>query len=116
MRYRRQIDASEVAIFTDIKKKHNSHSIAQDFSLLETAEAARFFLGNGVIITGIHAAKPTASDELKILKTNLNFSIIAGSGITLDNASTYLPICDAMIVSSYFKEKGIEKTHFVMNK
>ncbi len=106
LRYRKQIDASEIAIFTDIKKKHGSHSITQDISLLETAEAARFFLSDGVIITGSHTGKPASSDELKLLKTNLNFPIIVGSGITLDNVSSYLHICDAMIVGSYFKEDG----------
>ena len=106
LRYRKQIDASEVAIFTDIKKKHSSHTITQDISLLETAEAARFFLSDGVIITGSHTGKAASADELKKLKTNLDFPILVGSGITLDNVSTYLPICDAMIIGSYFKEKG----------
>jgi membrane complex biogenesis BtpA family protein len=106
LRYRKQIDASEVAIFTDIKKKHSSHTMTQDISLLETAEAARFFLSDGVIITGSHTGKPASSDELQILKANLKSPIIVGSGITLENVPTYLPICDAMIVGSYFKEKG----------
>ncbi|MFT5238419.1 MAG: membrane complex biogenesis BtpA family protein [Flavobacteriaceae bacterium] len=106
LRYRKQIDASEVAIFTDIKKKHSSHSITQDISLLETAEAARFFLSDGVIITGSQTGKTASTHELKILKANLNFPIIVGSGITLDNVCSYLPICDAMIVGSYFKEDG----------
>jgi membrane complex biogenesis BtpA family protein len=106
LRYRKQIDASNIAIFTDIKKKHSSHTITQDISLLETAEAARFFLSDGVIITGSHTGKAASVNDLKNLKMNLNFPIIVGSGITLDNVSTYLPICDAMIVGSYFKEKG----------
>lgn len=52
LRYRQQIDASEVLIITDIKKKHSAHSITQDVSLLDTAKAAEFFLTDGVIITG----------------------------------------------------------------
>lgn len=52
LRYRRQIDASDVLIFTDLKKKHSSHVITQDVTLLETAKAAEFFLTDGIVITG----------------------------------------------------------------
>lgn len=52
LRYRKQIDAEPVAIFTDLKKKHCSHAITQDLSLLETAQAAEFFLTDGIILTG----------------------------------------------------------------
>jgi len=106
LRYRKQIDAEDVAIFTDIKKKHSSHAITQDVSLLDTAKAAHFFLSDGVIITGSHTGKAASVDELKELKPFLDFPIIVGSGITQDNVSTYFPICDAMIVGSYFKEQG----------
>ena len=106
LRYRKQINAEDVAVFTDIKKKHSSHTITQDISLLETAKAAQFFLSDGVIVTGNHTGEAASVDELKSLKEDLDFPIIVGSGITKDNVSTYFPICDAMIVGSYFKEEG----------
>lgn len=52
LRYRRQIDAENILIFTDIKKKHSSHSITSDVSLLETVKAAEFFLTDSIILTG----------------------------------------------------------------
>lgn len=52
LRYRKQIDAENILIFTDVKKKHSSHSITNDVSLLETVHAAEFFLTDGVILTG----------------------------------------------------------------
>lgn len=55
LRYRKQIDAENVLIFTDLKKKHSSHSITNDVSLLETVHAAEFFLTDGVILTGLHS-------------------------------------------------------------
>lgn len=106
LRYRKQIDAEDVAIYTDIKKKHSSHAITQDVSLLDTAKAARFFLSDGVVVTGSHTGVSASVDELKTLKEALDFPIFVGSGITLDNVATYLPICDAMIVGSYFKDQG----------
>lgn len=54
LRYRKQIDAENVLIFTDLKKKHSSHSITNDVSLLETVHAAEFFLTDGVILTGVY--------------------------------------------------------------
>jgi len=106
LRYRKQIEADSVAVFTDIKKKHSSHAITQDVSLLDTAKAARFFLSDGVIITGNHTGEAVSIDEIKTLKETLDFPILVGSGITIDNVANYLPICDAMIVGSYFKEGG----------
>ncbi len=106
LRYRKQIDADAVAIFTDIKKKHSSHAITEDVSLLDTAKAARFFLSDGVVVTGSHTGVSASVEELKTLKDALDFPVLVGSGITLDNVATYLPICDAMVVGSYFKDGG----------
>ncbi|NOY47865.1 MAG: BtpA/SgcQ family protein [Chlorobi bacterium] len=116
LRYRKHIDADGVAIFTDIKKKHSSHAITQDVSLLDTAKAARFFLSDGVIITGSHTGESASIEELKELKTHLDFPVIVGSGITQDNVLDYLPICDAMIIGSYFKEKGYWENELSYNR
>jgi len=106
LRYRKLINADNIAVFTDIKKKHSSHTITQDISLLDTAKAAEFFLSDGVIVTGNHTGMSASIEELKTLKSNLDFPILVGSGITLENVESYLPICDAMIVGSYFKDEG----------
>lgn len=106
LRYRKQIAADHIAVFTDIKKKHSSHAITGDVSLLDTAKAAQFFLSDGVVVTGNHTGIPVTIDELKALKSNLDFPVMVGSGITLENVATYVPLCDAMIVGSYFKDKG----------
>ncbi len=105
MRYRKKIGATNIPIFTDIKKKHSSHALTQDVSLLDTAKAAHFFMSDGVIITGSHTGEPVSIEELKSLK-DLNLPIIIGSGITIDNVADYLPLCNAMIVGSYFKRDG----------
>lgn len=52
LRYRKQIDAENVLVFTDLKKKHSSHAITNDVSLAETAHAAEFFMTDGIILTG----------------------------------------------------------------
>lgn len=52
LRYRKHINADDILVFTDLKKKHSSHAITADVSLLETVQAAEFFLTDGVILTG----------------------------------------------------------------
>ena len=106
LRYRKQIGADAIAIFTDIKKKHSSHAITQDVSLLNTAKAAQFFRSDGVVVTGNNTGVPASIDDLKVLKSDLDFPVLVGSGITLENVAKYVPLCDAMIVGSYFKDKG----------
>ncbi len=106
LRYRKQIAADHIAVFTDIKKKHSSHAITGDISLVDTAKAAQFFLSDGVVVTGHHTGSPASVVDLKALKSGLDFPVIVGSGLTLENVANYVSLCDAMIVGSYFKDKG----------
>ncbi len=104
LRYRKQIGAENILIFTDIKKKHSSHAITDDVDVVETAKAAEFFLSDGVIITGISTGKEPNVEEIKKVKANVNIPVIAGSGITADNIHLYYEYCDAFIIGSYFKK------------
>ncbi len=106
LRYRRQINSENVLIFTDIKKKHSSHSLTADTDLLETAKAAAFFLSDGLIITGTATGSAANVNELKQLKKELRIPILVGSGITLYNVAQYLPYSDALIVGSWFKKQA----------
>ena len=107
LRYKKQIGAENVLIFTDIKKKHSSHSITSDTNIVETAKAAEFFLSDGVIITGSATGKEPSLNEIKEVKENVNIPVLAGSGITDKNVIQYLEYCDALIIGSYFKKDGI---------
>jgi len=106
LRYRKQINAENILIFTDIKKKHSSHSITADTTILETAKAAEFFLSDGVIITGSSTGTEPSLEEIKTVKNNCGLPVLAGSGITVENVNAYLEYCDALIIGSYFKRKG----------
>lgn len=106
LRYRKIIGADNVLVFTDIKKKHSSHSITADTSIAETAKAAEFFLSDGVIITGSATGKEPSLEEIKEVKEKVNIPVLAGSGITEKNASQYLEYCDALIIGSHFKIDG----------
>jgi hypothetical protein len=106
LRYRKQIGAENILIFTDIKKKHSSHSITSDIDIVETAKAAEFFLSDGVIITGSSTGKEPSPEEAENVKRNVNIPVIAGSGITPANISLFYNSCDGFIIGSYFKKDG----------
>ncbi len=106
LRYRKHIGADHIKIFTDIKKKHSSHSITADVSIAETALAAAFFLSDGVIVTGSHTGAEPDVKEVMQVQNATKLPVIIGSGITHKNIATYFPIAEAFIVGSYFKKDG----------
>ncbi|MCH7963991.1 MAG: BtpA/SgcQ family protein [Bacteroidetes bacterium] len=106
LRYRKQIGAEDILIFTDIKKKHSSHSVTSDIDVVETAKAAEFFLSDGVILTGTSTGQETDIDELKKVGNVVNIPVLIGSGLTADNIENYFSAADAFIIGSYFKQGG----------
>ncbi|XP_043515682.1 uncharacterized protein F13E9.13, mitochondrial isoform X1 [Frieseomelitta varia] len=105
LRYRKQIDADDILIFADIKKKHSSHAITSDVSLSETIKAAKFFLADGIILTGAATGDPASVSEFTEIKQTTEIPVLIGSGITKDNIKDYLT-SDAVIVGSHFKVGG----------
>ncbi len=108
-RYRKMINAEDVMIFTDIKKKHSSHSITADVSIEETAHAAEFFLSDGVIVTGVSTGTEASLDEVKGVKKAVKIPVLIGSGITDKNLKNYFPYADIFIVGSFIKKGGYWK-------
>ena len=106
LRYRKMIDAEEILIFTDIKKKHSAHALTQDVGLVETAHAAEFFMSDGLIVTGTSTGKAADPIEVAAVKKAVKLPVVIGSGMEIQNLQQFLPNCDAMIVGSHFKKKG----------
>lgn len=106
LRYRKQIQADDVLVLTDVKKKHSSHAITADITLAETVHAAEFFLTDGVILTGQATGDPADEKDLDNLYGKTKLPILIGSGVTLDNVHTYFPKSNGLIIGSYFKEGG----------
>ncbi|MCF6268486.1 MAG: BtpA/SgcQ family protein [Melioribacteraceae bacterium] len=106
LRYKKQIGADNVMVFTDVKKKHSSHSLTSDVSIVGTAKAAEFFLSDGIVITGSSTGVEVDISELNYVKQNSNLPVIIGSGVTSENIPYYYKLADIFIVGSYFKEDG----------
>lgn len=105
LRYRKQIGAEHVKIFTDIKKKHSSHALTSDVSIEETARAAEFFLSDGLIITGRATGEQADPQQLREVSRAVKIPVLIGSGVTYDNVEDYLE-ANAMIIGSHFKKDG----------
>ncbi len=106
LRYRKMIGAENILIFTDVQKKHSSHSITADISMKEHVETACYFRSDGIIITGSSTGKEALIDDVKIASQNTSLPVIIGSGITTDNIENYWYFADAFIVGSGFKFEG----------
>ncbi|XP_076856922.1 uncharacterized protein F13E9.13, mitochondrial isoform X3 [Brachyhypopomus gauderio] len=105
LRYRRQIGAEHIQIFTDIKKKHSAHALTADVSIAETARAAELFLSDGLIVTGPATGVQADPAELNEVIHSTRLPVLIGSGVTIDNVEHYLD-ANAMIIGSYFKRCG----------
>lgn len=107
LRYRKSIGAEHIAVYTDIKKKHSSHSLTADVSLAETAKAAQFFRADGLIVTGTATGAPAQADELKMVKMACpDLPVLVGSGINAQNLNQYTAWADGLIVGSALKVDG----------
>ena len=106
LRYRKALGAEQIAIFTDIKKKHSAHAITADVDIVQTAQAAEFFLTDGLILTGATTGAAASVEELRAVAAVAQTPILIGSGITAENLADYQPHADAVIVGSYVKQGG----------
>ncbi|XP_022192787.1 uncharacterized protein F13E9.13, mitochondrial [Nilaparvata lugens] len=104
LRYRRNIQADNIMIFTDIKKKHSSHAITSDITIEETAKAAEFFLSDGVIVTGMTTGHAANVEEVSGVKKSVTIPVLVGSGVTSDNVGSFIGKTDGVIVGTHFKK------------
>jgi len=106
LRYRHQIGADNILVLADIKKKHSAHAVTADVDIVETAQAAEFFLSDGVIVTGVATGAEASLEEIEQVKAAVDIPVLVGSGVTIENIDRYLAVADALIIGSYFKYNG----------
>ena len=80
LRFRKSIEAENVSIFADVKKKHSSHAITSDISHSCVAEAARFCKADACIVTGAKTGHAPPSDVI-----NGKFSCLSLKGFFVEN-------------------------------
>jgi membrane complex biogenesis BtpA family protein len=106
LRYRKQLGAENVRVWTDVKKKHSSHAITTDISLGDTAEAAEFMRSDAIVVTGSTTGRPPQLADVQEVKAHCRLPVVLGSGIDVQNIASFYAEADAFIIGSYFKRDG----------
>ena len=107
LRYRKLIDAQEVAVFADVHVKHGAHAIVGDRPLMEQARDVEFYEADVAIVTGNRTGDAVPEDEVSAVRSGIQLPIIAGSGVNLTNVHRILAATDGAIVGSSLKEGGV---------
>jgi len=107
LRYRKQIEAEDVAIFADVHVKHGSHAIVGDRPVSEQASDVEFYDADVTIASGNRTGDAVPEEEIRSIRSGTGLPVIAGSGITVANAATILPLLDGAIVGSSLKVGGV---------
>ena len=107
LRYRKHIGADDVAIFADVHVKHGSHAIVDDRPVSEQAGDVEFYEADCAIATGNRTGDQVPNEEIRAIRDGCSLPVIAGSGITVENAEGLLPKLDGAIVGSSLKRGGV---------
>lgn len=107
LRYRRTIGATNVQVWTDVKKKHSAHAITADVSLGETAETVEFMSADCVIVTGSATGQPPKVADVQEAKSYCHLPVFLGSGITAENITEFYRDADGFIIGTHFKVDGL---------
>jgi membrane complex biogenesis BtpA family protein len=106
LRRRKQLGGESIRIFGDLKKKHCSHALTGDLTIVDELKQAEFFLVDGVVVTGARTGEAPDLAELRQVKEHAGVPVLIGSGLTPENLAAYFPHADGFIVGSTFREGG----------
>lgn len=106
LRYRRWIGAEHVQVMADVRKKHASHAITADVSLVEAAHAAEWMGADGIIITGTATGRAADPAEVCAAAEATRLPVLVGSGVTAENLPVFWPHAAGFIVGSSLKHGG----------
>jgi membrane complex biogenesis BtpA family protein len=106
LRRRKELGAEHIKVFTDVKKKHGSHSLTIDLDIRDEIMQAEFFMADGVIVTSQFTGLNPDKDDLFKAKRATKLPVLIGSGMTPENIHEYLSLADGFIVGSCFRKDG----------
>jgi membrane complex biogenesis BtpA family protein len=107
LRYRKAIEAEDVAIFADVHVKHGAHAIVGDRLIAEQARDVEFYDADVAIATGNRTGDSVPAEEVAAIRAGTRLPVIAGSGVTAANAREILGRTDGAIVGSSLKHDGV---------
>jgi membrane complex biogenesis BtpA family protein len=107
MRYRKQLGATDVQIYADVRSKHAAPLVLRPIE--DSARDAVYRgLADALIVTGSRTgAEPDRNQLRKVRESVPDRPILIGSGLTGRNAVRLLEEADGAIVGTALKEAGI---------
>jgi hypothetical protein len=106
LRYRKALDAVDVAILADVLVKHAA-PLADIEAEDATKDCVQRGLADAVIVTGQATGAPVTPEFVeRVCDAAGGVPVLVGSGLSPDNAAELLALCDGAIVGTYFKEGG----------
>ena len=106
LRHRKAIAADDVAIWTDVRKKHSAHAITGDLVLADMVAGHEFMGADAVIVTGSHTGRSVSVHDLEAARHAGSLPVAVGSGATAETLPGLLEHADAVIVGSAIKKDG----------
>ncbi len=92
---------TETRVFADVHVKHAAHLT----SIEEAAVDAERNRPDALVVSGIGTGRRTAPDDLQAVKSVASLPVLVGSGVRIDNVSTYRD-ADGFIVGTLLKQEG----------
>jgi membrane complex biogenesis BtpA family protein len=92
---------TETAIFADVHVKHAAHLTRLEQAAIDAERNEP----DALIVTGIGTGRRTSPDDLESVKQTTKLPVLVGSGVRIDNVSTYHE-ADGFIVGTALKEEG----------
>ena len=105
LRRRTYLGAGKIQLWADIKKKHSSHALTDDLSLVDVAEGATYCGANKVVVTGRMTGSPPTVEEVQQV-SQAGYSVVVGSGADEQNLAGFGRVADAIIIGSACKTGG----------
>ena len=103
LRYRRELGVEHIEIFADVFVKHAAPVGATSIAIA-TEEVFGRGLADGVIVTGTATGKQAAVEDVRAVRGAAgSATVLIGSGITPENAASFVEHADGLIVGSWFR-------------
>lgn len=107
LRYRAMLGAQDVMLWGDFHVKHGSHFIVNDRSIEDLAHDVQTCGGDALILTGSSTGKAPAIEDAAAIQRISSLPLFIGSGFSTENASSFFPYIDGVIVGSALKKDGV---------